>query len=285
MVVNYIGLHLDYQGKKHLYSDETCKDVLMRIPTPPWKGKLSFPPFPMPEFTLSDWRADMELAPLASETAVDVMRKRSELIHAGLLGTNNIEMSAAAQRGKATAKALDESLVSSAAASNVDPDELDAIRFIDPSSFAMPDVPEKFWTPFLEVFAGANQYGRAQMLVEDLRYQSKRLMIIAKALIDRSQKIDAEVARVQQEITQYYQRREQLHKIIAEAEEKEAQLNKVNAEREQLVDDPLMAELFAQQDLTLRNSTRSVSQLHRASTPTAIAPALNRRLGSASALT
>ena len=285
MVVNYIGLHLDYQGKKHLYSDETCKDVLMRIPTPPWKGRLPFPPFPIADFDLSDWRADMELGLPASETAVDVMRKRAEHIHAGLLGTNNTEMSAAAQRGKATAKALDESLLSSAAETNLDPDELDAIRFIDPSSFAMPEVWEKVWTPFMELFAGANQYGRAQMLIDDLRYQSKRLMIIANALIDRSQKIDIEVARVQQEITQYHQRREQLHKILAEAEEKEAQLDKVKAEREQLVDDPLMAELFAQQDLTLRTNTRSVSQFNRASTPTAIAPAFNRRLGSASALT
>jgi hypothetical protein len=167
IVINFIALHFGYQGKRYMYNSElVCKDILMRIPTPPWPNG-EYTPFPTLKVSLEQWAAEMGVTTgnattgnfgedeAYNSTMTENWLKKVNNIHDGISPADQAAIVDASEKGDAVAAMFAEAEAEDSAKLGFDP-ETDEMEFPDPAIFGMVPVKPRTWTPFLESFAGAN---------------------------------------------------------------------------------------------------------------------------------
>lgn len=187
MVINLIMLHHKYHGRKHFYNDdENCKDIIKRLPTPAWTNiDDPYPPFPIYERSLREWVAALEEGgnsnsePPKIPTAADEWQSRINDINDGVSpGATESAITQKVQEGFQKDAEFHQTLLDDLAANEIDVSEYHDNDFANPSAFPTISLQPKQLTPFLEQFIDANIFGRAYLLIDDLRLQQTRLAMI-----------------------------------------------------------------------------------------------------------
>ena len=236
MVANYIALYHGYQLKKYRFSPQTCKDVLMRIPTPMVNDRVD--PFPIISgVTLSTWRTDMVLEENSNIEDED-SRKMVESIDSGTMDPDPATMDKALARGNSVEEDIHDHLEQGMKDAGVDMDDFDGLDFANPAIFGRAPTYARSWTPFLQMLAGANQLTRAALISDSLKCQRTRLLRIADDCQYRVSAIDQEIQTLEQEISSYKAGREATLERLAEMDTKRLQLADLQHQRSQQEEDP-----------------------------------------------
>jgi hypothetical protein len=231
-----------------MYSSElACKDIIARIPTEPWEHE-GFKPFPLAFVGLDAWRRELShrlTDVLHVPTLTENWQRRVHNIHDGVTPVDKAVLVGALEKGTDVAASFNAVQAEEAAQHgfHIDPDEME-VEFLDPELFGIAPIKPRRWTPYMECFASANQYGRVSLLLLDLKNQQLRLMMIMNSCKLRREYLENQKQLILSEVSHYQKIKDSLDGQLYELRNTETEVDAIRSNRDTILADPYMRELL-----------------------------------------
>jgi hypothetical protein len=245
MVSNYIALHLAYHKAKYKFTDHTCKEILMRVPTPPWSGRTTIIHFKIFDVPLHEWRLDMDKSGQvsadpepASIVELGRWKKTTSDIDSGAMSPDLQTMRGAIDTGAGLRKGLDDQLAAEMQKAGPDMFDFESRDFANPAVFGSAPISARRWTPFMEMFAGADQIGRACLVIDSLRCQQFRLHQTSEDCDRRIALYDSQIASLEAEIERYRASRQAVEAKMKDWQNAATRLSHLENQRSEQKNDP-----------------------------------------------
>jgi hypothetical protein len=147
------------------------------------------------------WTSSADPEP-ASVLALQRSNKTIKDIDNGSMSPDVQTMRRAIEVGASVSKGLDEELVAGMQkAGNMS--DFDGSDFPSPAVFGTTPISARKWTPFMEMFAGTDQVGRACLVIESLKRQQIRLLQTREDCNRRIAQYNTQIATLETNITRY----------------------------------------------------------------------------------
>lgn len=179
VITQIILLRNGYQtrgGKITYYSDEACRQLIMRIPTAPWSGDTPYPEFPLHDMSIYDWvdhfkasYAHLNASPSAMSSPdlrndFQIQLDRDFALADQVTDVPPEQMDDAVEFGYHAEEEARGMLAHSIVAAGIEPESFLESDFMQAALCPLVPVRDPEWTPWLSKMAVSNIYGQLTLM-------------------------------------------------------------------------------------------------------------------------
>jgi hypothetical protein len=271
-ITGFINLRL--QLDQESLTDQQFLDIMETYPTPAWSGN-QYPEFPIARRTLlehyASFKESLSLEDLPADTPSGRLLQKAQAIDQELPDVDADWIQESLQIGAALDQDDRDFLQSEL--EQIDSEAADGPSIDYSNSATLPIVPPTaiYQSPLAQAFLGANVYGRTQLNLRMIEFQTRRLTVIITKCLKEKEKLEQQAVELLDRLTEYEKTMEILHKVRSEASQVEKEHGELQARVNKMNNDPdYQAYLREEQNTSTKqgSSTRAGGM----SVPSALGP-------------